>query len=63
MAVWQYLKKGLLGVVLPTTDPMFDDGLQVLPGDAGFSTAAVTAAMPTDADSFNYVGPSPAAQA
>ncbi len=58
MAVWQYLKGDL-----PTSDPLYDDGLLPLPGDAGFSASAATAALPADADGFNYVGPSAAAQA
>jgi hypothetical protein len=53
MAKWQFTKNGL-----PTNDPIFDDGLQVVPGDPDFSTDAVKAAMPADADGFNYVGTS-----
>ena len=57
MAVWQFLKGGV-----PTLDPIFDDGLNDLPGDAGFTVAPVQAALPADADGFNYVGPSEPAQ-
>ena len=57
MAVWQFLKTNL-----PTLDPLFDDGLNDLPGDTGFTLAPVQAALPADADSFNYVGPSAPAQ-
>jgi hypothetical protein len=51
MSKWQFVKSGV-----PTTDPLFDDGEQTSPGDEGFNTTAVEAAIPAGADGFNYVG-------
>ena len=57
MSQWQFMKSGV-----PTSDPIYDDGLNDLPGDPGFTTAPVIANTPVDADGFNYVGPSASAQ-
>jgi hypothetical protein len=59
MSKWQMMKAGE-----PTVHPIFDDGGTAQPGEDGFSTDAVKAHVATlgdEADGFNYVGPSQAA--
>lgn len=54
MAVWQFMKAGK-----PTQDAHFDDGQPGGPGEPGFDTAAIIAAVAAKgaaADSYNYVG-------
>jgi hypothetical protein len=52
MSIWQFMDVN----GLPTKDPQFDDGIMATPGNEGFSTATVTAAIPPGAKSFNYIG-------
>ena len=54
MAKWQFMKAGK-----PTADAHFDDGLPGGPGEAGFNTVSVIAAVAAKgaaADGFNYIG-------
>ncbi len=59
MAIWQFTNNNV-----PTTDPVFDDGLTAMPGDEGFDTTAVEAeATALGATGFNFIcgSPTPAA--
>lgn len=59
MAVWQIMN----GEAPSATLPLFDDEAPGGPGESGFDTAAVKAAVvAAGATGFNYVGLSPFAQ-
>lgn len=65
MAVWQIMKNGVPLVdtsVAPSINLIFDDGNQLEPGDAAFTSTDVqshVAGLGTAADGFNYMGASP----